>query len=232
MREPCDAEYACLLLNRPLGGRQSESTAVWNSASLRVAVDGGANVLRELIASAGPTTVRRPDLITGDLDSISDETRKFFAECEVVETPDQDATDFTKALRVVSTRCGAAQPRWVTAIVDTSGRVDQILANVNTLLRAPRLLAAPVFQLAHDSLSWVLAAGEHSIWTPAALRRAWCALAPVGERAERVTTTGLRWNLSGDGMQFGALVSTSNELVADVVTVQTSHPLLFSMDIP
>ncbi|XP_037091687.1 thiamin pyrophosphokinase 1-like [Pollicipes pollicipes] len=230
---PVETPYACVLLNRPVSGREEQALRLWNGASLRVAVDGGTNVLRALVQSEDARKQPRPalpDVITGDFDSITEETRHFFEQCEFVHTPDQDETDFTKALRVVAERAGGV--RWVMAVVDTSGRLDQIMANVNTLFTAARLLSVPVFQVACDSLSWLLAAGRHVIRLPAELRRSWCSLVPVGGPATDVSTSGLQWNLAGDDMRFGQLISTSNRPVADTVTVTTSHPLLFSMEIP
>ena len=59
-----------------------------------------------------------------------------------------------------------------------------------------------------------------------------CGLIPIGGRCERVHTTGLKWNLSGDmPLEFGGLVSSSNRVVDKVVTVKTSSPLLFSFEI-
>jgi len=54
----------------------------------------------------------------------------------------------------------------------------------------------------------------------------------VGAAAAAVTTDGLQWNLRAQELTFGGLISTSNRAVADLVTVETSHPLLFSMEIP
>jgi thiamine pyrophosphokinase len=59
-----------------------------------------------------------------------------------------------------------------------------------------------------------------------------CGLIPIGGRCEAVRTTGLKWNLNGDmPLEFGGLVSSSNRIVARVVTVKTSSPLLFSFEI-
>lgn len=62
-----------------------------------------------------------------------------------------------------------------------------------------------------------------------------CGLIPIGCCCDNVRTTGLKWNLGCGGSspsssEFGAMVSTSNRVVGEIVTVQTSHPLLFTAE--
>jgi len=67
-----------------------------------VAVDGGSD--RWLQFCQDNKLDFHPDLITGDLDSASKETLAFYElkGTKVIKTPDQDETDFTKALRQTS----------------------------------------------------------------------------------------------------------------------------------
>jgi len=58
-----------------------------------------------------------------------------------------------------------------------------------------------------------------------------CGLIPFGGRCESVTTTGLKWNLDGSiPLEFGGLFSTSNRIVEQVVTVQSSQPIVFTVE--
>ena len=59
-----------------------------------------------------------------------------------------------------------------------------------------------------------------------------CGLIPIMGRCEIVKTTGLQWNLNGDvPLEFGGLVSSSNRIVNDLVTIETSSPMLFTTEI-
>ena len=67
-------------------------------ASVRVTVDGGANRWFHFLQG---TDCIAPELITGDMDSVQQSVFTYFTSkgAEVIPTPDQNETDFTKALR-------------------------------------------------------------------------------------------------------------------------------------
>ena len=66
-------------------------------ASVRVAVDGGANRWFHFLQGKDCVV---PELVTGDFDSIKQNVLSYFRSkgSEVIATPNQDETDFTKAL--------------------------------------------------------------------------------------------------------------------------------------
>lgn len=122
---------------------------LWNGASVRHAVDGGSNDLFDLQQLAGGSEegqqqqqrLKDPDLLTGDLDSVRTEVLQHFRQdsqgTEVIETPDQDATDFTKAIQVLAKHISAKQAKVSKILVfhTSSGRLDHCLAIYSTLYR-------------------------------------------------------------------------------------------------
>lgn len=57
-----------------------------------------------------------------------------------------------------------------------------------------------------------------------------CGIIPLGGWiCEHITTTGLKWNLDDSAMQFGGLVSSSNCMLEDSVTIQTPYPVVWTL---
>lgn len=184
--------------------------------------------------------IKSPNLITGDMDSCLPESLKYFNKTQVINTPDQDDTDFTKALKVLDSFVHDLNISYVVVICETSGRFDQILANINTLFtnnQKPNEIARPVYILTSNSVTWLLPPTSnqdemHEIYIPECVKNLWCSLIPIANSAI-VTTKGLKWNLDKDKMEFGGIVSTSNtyDSKSDVVQVWTDSPLIWSMGI-
>lgn len=124
---------------------------------------------------------------------------------------------------------------FIVCICENSGRLDHILANLNTLfknqLKSSDLLR-PVYLLSSTALSWLLPVGQNTIHIPEHVRNYWCSLVPIGQSCV-VTSSGLKWNLKNHVLEFGGIVSTSNKYdgESETVFVATDKPLLWSMGI-
>lgn len=215
--------------------------SLWKRSVYRATVDGGTNVWAEIASKHSQhiqVQLQAPDLITGDFDSVRSEHIKHYEGLgsKIVETPDQDNTDFTKCLMQLSeelkTEEKLANVEAIFAFVETSGRLDQVMANLETLFLAPAILPKPVYLISSLGISWLLPAGRHYIQSAGFVTDTTnCGLIPLDGKAV-VTTEGLKWNLAGGVLKFGELVSTSNgfDLSQDKVTVLTDAPLLWTMD--
>jgi thiamine pyrophosphokinase len=265
LRESTDY-YAMIILNAPIAHPPSRLfDTLWKSARYRVCADGGAN--RLLLANTRhPSTSQAtdhhnnhdnkhyiPDLITGDLDSLTETTKNFFQSHNVAieRVVDQDRNDLDKAIAAVfaySHNNTNNQPiRCIVVYGAFGGRFDQEMASMQALYKYPNLdlylyddhtmafLLKPErtnrIRLALPSSSKNSAVGEGPV----------CGLIPLGSPVESVTTTGLQWNLDHQPTRFGDLVSTSNRILendrngatldAAVVTVKASHPLVFTAQV-
>ena len=232
------SDNALVILNQPFDSDR-RIVDLWNKAKFRVTVDGGSNQWFDLVKTTSLALVNPlPDLVTGDFDSIRPEVRGFYEsqrKVKVIHTPDQDYTDFTKALIEVDS--SKVSVDFVFAFVENRGRLDQILANIETLFHAPNHLGEQktLFLFGSETISWLLKPGKHTVLIPSDLNRSDChvGLIPVGEPVSGVVTRGLKWDLDGTlDLAFGKLVSTSNAFApeAESVEIITVKPLLFTLE--
>ncbi|KAK9875020.1 hypothetical protein WA026_005830 [Henosepilachna vigintioctopunctata] len=232
--------YGVLILNSPTKLVNGNLWKLWNHARIRVLVDGGSAswISRSKTSSESDPRLLHPHLVTGDFDSILPDALEKFKQSDVIEvihTPDQNETDFTKALLELDNYRKKKNIKIENIYVITEmveGRVDQIMANFNTLYKSlERLPDISVYLLSSDSISWLLSPGTYSISIPQLLRdnHEWCGLIPLG-CAATISTSGLKWNLDKHKSYFGILVSTSNTYDGSPeVTVETDSNLLWTM---
>jgi len=161
-----------------------------------VAVDSGADVLRDAAVQT--------DVIIGDMDSISD-TRGWPAQTKIAEIPEQDSTDFEKALY------STLAPLYL-AFGFLGQRLDHSLAALHCLAKYRTrksiilidrvdLMFAPAVPLCID--------------LPRNIRLSINPLAPVTFHS----STGLRYPLDGLTLEAGVAVGTSNTVTGTAVSV-------------
>ncbi|XP_076682552.1 thiamine pyrophosphokinase 1 isoform X1 [Andrena cerasifolii] len=242
---PAQYEYAVVILNRPLKWKHDILFRLWENAQINVTVDGGTHKWLHYLKDRGIDLLSGkydkyvPNLITGDMDSCSsiilDKLKSMGS--MIIETPDQDHSDYTKALIQLGQYAKAENINLnaVYVFVDSSGRFDHIIGNINTLHKSNELIGdRQVIQVASNSLIWILKPGFHSIVIPNILvqNNSWCGLLPIGAPVNSITTTGLKWNLNNATMQFGGLISSSNTYDnCSEVTVSTDSPVIWTMGI-
>ncbi|KAK7092324.1 hypothetical protein V1264_008085 [Littorina saxatilis] len=218
---------ALVILNRPLEGEILKQ--FFNISLFKAVTDGGIN--RLFTCFDGQQDKYIPDLITGDFDSATRPVLDFYQQqsVSIMNTPDQDETDFTKCLRITVDKTKHLPVDQYLIVGSMGGRLDHHYANVATLFKAITITPRPVYLISSGNLACLLPPGKTVIQADTGLEDDWCGLIPMGCRCDHVTTTGLKWNLSDQPLAFGELVSTSNTYSAQQVTVETDQPLLWTM---
>lgn len=207
---------------------------IWPTCSKHFCADGGANVLYDTI----PETERHlfiPDLIKGDLDSARKDVTEFYKRngVDVVHDVCQDTNDLDKCLQAAATE---PDPGTLTVVILGAfhGRFDQIMASIHALFKWQGVFHEMIM-LADDSLGCLLRPGTTHLGIIHGIEGPGCALVPIAERVEQVSTYGLVWNLRDQHLAFGSLISTSNQIAKSVgekdVVVTTSHSLLWTCDL-
>lgn len=236
--------YGVIILNSEILLNANFFCTLWNNADIRVLVDGGADQWLKVVNNLNNTIVT-PHLVTGDFDSIKPESLLSFTKnklVKVIRTPNQDETDFTKALREFhkfQKTCDITV-KTIYVITEYSSRLDHIMGNLNTLCKAPKIFQYPLkicllsSCVSSISLTWYIEPKiRHEIPIPQIFRekQSPCGLIPIGSAAY-VTTSGLKWNLNNKKIEFGGLVSTSNTYDGSpMVTIETDSALLWTMSI-
>ncbi|XP_050422094.1 thiamin pyrophosphokinase 1 isoform X2 [Adelges cooleyi] len=234
----CLKNASVIVLNTSINNPPEIIQHLWNNCRLRVTVDGGANRWHTFITQ-NKLNCKNPDLISGDFDSATPTIVEYFVKrgSKLVHTPNQNETDFTKALKEVQ-KYSARQKIKINKIivmVNMYNRIDHFLSNINTLYtQRDQFLDCKTILLGRNTMTWLLPPGLHSIQIPQILtaypEKNYVGLFPMGSACESCTTTGLKWNINGKMMQMGGLISSSNTYNGDsVVTIANSSPLLWTM---
>ena len=192
-----------------------------------------------------------PNLICGDLDSITADNLAYYRHkgVRIEVMPDQNSTDFTKALRFVSeNRVEVLQDLNLltyteveAAIVDTvvfgglGGRADQAFSQLHHLYTAqqdPTLNCGDIYLFTPESIIFLLHKGGNVIRVP--LRAGQfghnVGLIPLGGPA-MISTHGLEWDVEDWETEIGRQISTSNHVQEELVCVTTTAPILCTLEL-
>ncbi|KVH94472.1 Thiamin pyrophosphokinase [Cynara cardunculus var. scolymus] len=109
------------------------------------------------------------------------------------------------------------------------GRFDHEMGNVNTLCH---FSTTRIILLSDDCLIQLLPSSQrHEIHIQSSVEGPHCGLIPIGAPSGSSTTTGLQWDLDDTEMRFGGLVSTSNIVNGEIVTVRSDSDLLWTISL-
>ncbi|KAF2658205.1 thiamine pyrophosphokinase-like protein 1 [Lophiostoma macrostomum CBS 122681] len=224
-----------LILNQPIASFDVLAR-LWKHSRYRICADGGANRLYDMFE--GAREPRRceylPDSIHGDLDSLRDDVRNYYASCgvDVSQNPDQYSTDFGKAMVKVASKQPSQTQKDVLVLGSLAGRVDQGLGLLHEMIREEdRNPALRLFLVSESNVSFILKSGRNVIEGLKSSRffTQNIGLLPV-YGPSIITTSGLEWDVHDWKTQMGTQVSTSNHVMVDHIHVETDTAILFTIE--
>ncbi|KAF8719981.1 hypothetical protein HU200_024751 [Digitaria exilis] len=229
------ADVALVVLNQPL---PRFAPLLWSRAALRVCADGGANRvfdgMPELLPDQDPDEVRaryKPDVIKGDMDSVRPEVKEYYSNMGtriVDDSHDQDTTDLHKCITFVVKNSDNSN-LCILVLGAVGGRFDHEMGNINVLHMFPNI---NIVLLSDACLIFLLPRTHaHEIHIERSIEGPHCGLIPIGMPSTSTTTTGLRWNLDNTSMNYGGLISTSNIVEEDKVTVTSESDLIWTVSL-
>jgi thiamine pyrophosphokinase len=209
MRTPSDSAF--LLCNgAPPAPRRARRLR--KQHRLFIAADGGANAAR--------TLGLRPDVVIGDLDSITPDTAKAFHDALILRVERQDNTDMEKALDF----CIARGLRRVVISGVTGGRIDMTLGNV---FAAWRYISQLDLTLAGNGWNAFPLAGSARFTAPVGTT---VSLIPFGE-VRGLTLRGLKYPLRNATLRPGTIaVSNVSVRTSFAVSARKGNLLVIVLD--
>ena len=248
---PEKVNQALVILNSPIRTPPSPLfRELWDTSSVRVCADGGANRLYK----ADATLI--PDLIRGDLDSLHPDVRAYYEQkggVSIERDPCQNSNDLDKALTALLRKQKEEEPPLLLTRVIVygafGGRFDQEMGCIQALYKWSAKFQYRMVLFDDNTSAFLLPAGvRNEIRLPhygdttqqkqsddkqqLLGEGPTCGLIPIGCKCDTIVTTGFKWDLDGTiPMEFGGLVSTSNHVSEEVVTVKASHPLIFTAEV-
>lgn len=150
-----------------------------------------------------------PNLIVGDLDSLHriPQAATTFHTSSILHTPDQDSTDFEKALRAGIER--GAQEFLIIGM--NGGELEHTLNNWSIFLRYSTRTTLKIYdaqrigQVVRTSLGFPSRPGE--------------LISLIPQLTARLTTRGLVWELSGELLEFGQREGARNQSCSEYVEI-------------
>lgn len=198
-----------------INGEPPKALPDYRDYGIIACTDGAFHYLKEM-----GFPLSKLDFVSGDFDSHSGADEPIYHE-KFIHTPDQNKTDFDKALEILCNR-GATS---VAVFGASGGEMDHFLGNLTVAFRHKNHLNIRFFDN-HSEYFFV----ENDTLLSGVNGRM-ISIYPFPS-AKKVTTDGLNWELSSESLSMTNSLSTRNFAVKDSVRIQylSGNILLFIGD--
>lgn len=173
-----------------------------------VCADGGANSAKKINLI--------PDIIVGDLDSISESTQKYFKDkCLIIKISRQNDTDVEKALKYLIKKKFSE----VILLGGTGDRLDHSFCNIGIVIKFYNKIK---ISLLHKNSLLRAYSGEINLTVN---KGETISLYGIEEKT-KIISSGLRYPLKNIALPFGKKESTSNEAVSQNVKLKINNGII------
>ena len=190
-----------IIVNGPLPPEEFVQKYI-EHAYMIICADGGANRI------AGFEI--QPDIIIGDMDSVTKETLQKLSNITLIRRPEQESSDLQKALEFIESR---VQGKQKVVVLGASGeRQDHFLGSISLLPQFADRLSVEIV----DEWCTIRFVGKHMMITgvPGQIVSLWS----LSAKATGVTTTGLKYPLRNAALAQGTR-GISNEFCAHEASI-------------
>nr|AAS21678.1 thiamine pyrophosphokinase [Caenorhabditis elegans] len=200
----------CIWLNGEPTAISNRAENLWNKAKYRVATDGAVNEILKR-----KSFVEWPHIICGDFDSINKQIDTKNA--KVVHLPDQDYTDLSKSVQWCLEQKTLTSWEFENIVVlgGLNGRFDHTMSTLSSLIRFV------------DSQT----PGDSNLDVNLEMTTKMCGIIPIVQKETIVSSIGLKYEMENLALEFGKLISTSNEVTTSQVFLKSSSSLIFSIEL-
>ncbi|KAL8440347.1 hypothetical protein Efla_000235 [Eimeria flavescens] len=180
------------------------------------------------LSNAGIQTPRLPACICGDLDSSLTESLSFFQSrgVPILKMDDQETTDLEKTFSFAAKKFGFSEADLLLVVGAIGGRFDHSVASISFLFKilsssssssnsnssSSRSSMPQVVLLGGNNVCLLLQKGENEVLLTEKVFSSACALLPMGSEVKHVKSDGLFWNVKGESLRIGGLISSSNKV--------------------
>lgn len=173
-----------------------------------ICADGGAEAARKMHI--------KPDVIIGDLDSVSTETLKHFSDVEIIRLHRQNDTDVEKCLKYAMGK----KFREVMLVGATGDRLDHMICNLGIVIKFFQKIRIHIL---HEEN--ILSCYNSNVKLPVEKNEI-ISLYGFGERCT-ITGTGLKYAMKNKRLVFGKNESTSNVAANKEVDLKIRNGYVF-----
>ena len=176
---------------------------LWESHEIKICADGAANYLLKLGI--------HPDIIIGDFDSVSGESLQAFSSSKLIRDSDQNTTDSEKAFNY----CLSKGFTNVTVLGGFGDRIDHGLYSLSLI---GRYLDLGLEICLYSKTEVIFAIKEKTTIDGKVGAR--ISFLPLFGLASQVRSKGLKWEIGGQDLEFGAMCSISNVIASSPVQIE------------